>query len=481
MTTATAPNRELAREAIEREIERRRCAASFLHFLPYWQFVNRETGAVQSFAEPWSGQQQLAETYEEHPWVVALKAGKLGFTELECAYDGWVALFRQENARVHLFSRDGRASKELLGYVRFGLTHLPAWMRPDLMEDVAGGDTTQSLKLRVGPDDTRTVVSYAAGPHVSVDVSAQHVHVDELARMPFPEKTWNTVVSTVSTEGTCHIVSRGHGDTNFLAVLWNAAQEGTSDLHPIFAPYTARPGRDPSWRAIQAGKMTPVELAYFAPETPEDALSADDMEVFIPIELWDMCKDPMLERTPLDPNTEGLAGSKTPVVIAVDAASKHDCFAIAALTRHPERHDEVAVRGVRKWTPPKGGEINYSEPEAYLRQLIGLFNIVEIAYDPYQLTSMMQALRADTGVWCREFNQQKDRVIADRQLYDLIVNRRISHDGNILVREHVQNAAAQTQPKDDSKLRIIKRAPDKRIDLVVCISMGAAECLRLNI
>jgi hypothetical protein len=37
------------------------------------------------------------------------------------------------------------------------------------------------------------------------------------------------------------------------------------------------------------------------------------------------------------------------------------------------------------------------------------------------------------------------------------------------------------QKDDDSKLRIIKRAPDKKIDLVVCISMGAKECLRLNI
>jgi hypothetical protein len=483
VTTATATRRDLARTAIDQEIKRRRCARSFLAFLPFWQFVNRETGAVQSFADPWPGQRELAETYHEHPWVCALKAGKLGFTELECAYDGWVALFRQENARVHLFSRDGRASKELLGYVRFGLTHLPSWMRPEILEDVAGGDTTQSLKFSMGPDDIRTVVSYASGPHVSVDVSAQHAHVDELARMPFIEKTWNTVVSTVAPGGTCHIVSRGHGDTNYLATLWNAAVEGTSDLHPFFAPWEARPGRDQGWYAIQAGKMTPAELAYFAPATAEEALSADDMEVFIPIELWDACYDPTLERMPLDPDREGLAGSKTPVVISVDAASKHDCFGIVALTRHPERHDEVAVRGVRKWDPPKrkGGEIDYSEPEAFLRQLVGLFNVVQIAYDPYQLTAMMQALRRDTAVRCREFNQQKERLIADRGLYDLIVHRRISHDGNAMVREHMQNAAADMQTKDDSKLRIVKRAMDKRIDLVICISMGAKECLRLNI
>jgi hypothetical protein len=115
------------------------CQHSFRHFLPYWQFTNRETGEIGSLAAPWTGQVQLAELIESEPWIFALKAGKLGFTELECAYDGWVARFRQLNARVHLFSRDARAAQDLLSYVRFGLTHLPEWMQLRPMCDEPGG------------------------------------------------------------------------------------------------------------------------------------------------------------------------------------------------------------------------------------------------------------------------------------------------------------------------------------------------------
>jgi hypothetical protein len=43
--------------------------------------------------------------------ILALKAGKLGFTELARACDAWVTLFRQSNARVHLFCRDARAAR----------------------------------------------------------------------------------------------------------------------------------------------------------------------------------------------------------------------------------------------------------------------------------------------------------------------------------------------------------------------------------
>src|SRR3990172_6824393 len=72
-----------------RQEERHTMAASFLGFLPYWQFVNRDTGEVLAFGDPqtgelalWEGQQHFADHMVEHPWIYALKAGKLGFTEL---------------------------------------------------------------------------------------------------------------------------------------------------------------------------------------------------------------------------------------------------------------------------------------------------------------------------------------------------------------------------------------------------------------
>jgi hypothetical protein len=138
------------------------CQRSFRAFLPHWRFINRETGDVASFEVLWPGQEQFAQLMERESWIFALKAGKLGFTEVACAYDAWVVLFRQPNARVHLFSRDARAAQELVGYIRFGLTHLQDWMQLPLMGDEPGGDTVSSLKLQAGLDDVRTIVSYAA-------------------------------------------------------------------------------------------------------------------------------------------------------------------------------------------------------------------------------------------------------------------------------------------------------------------------------
>lgn len=236
---------------------------------------------------------------------------------------------------------------------------------------------------------------------------------------------------------------------------------------------------------------------------------------YIPMPLWDACKEDLPAYLP--ENME-------PTVLGVDAASTGDNFGVIAVTRHPLRPKDPAVRAVRKWVPPKGGVIDYRGPEAFIRTLkwggcalghpnapdgSGLdprfkdvivneqwqhegeecpacregamtqgYNIVQVAFDEWQLEDMSQRLSRE-GLWMEKFDQGSDRLKADRQLYDLVINRRFAHDGNEELRQHVANAAAQMQPHEDSKMRIIKKAPNKKIDLVVATAMAVHRCVYL--
>ncbi len=291
---STAPPAEAATISVvlagpvspEQQNEVVQCALSFRRFLRHWHFKNRETGAVSAFGscdcEPqhpwalWPGQEEFASAMEAHPWLFGLKAGKLGFTELECAFDGWVARFRQPNARIHLFSKDDDASKLLLEYVRFGLTHLPEWMQLPVMEGVAGGNNTRSLKLYASPDDERVIVSFPASPNVSIDQSATHTHVDELARMLFTEQTWTAIETTVAPTGSCHIVTRGAGDANYSATIYKKAVAGESKLYPFFASWHMRPDRDAGWYDQERREHTDIGIKQFAPRTWQEALSGGE-------------------------------------------------------------------------------------------------------------------------------------------------------------------------------------------------------------
>ena len=187
-------------------------------------------------------------------------------------------------------------------------------------------------------------------------------------------------------------------------------------------------------------------------------------ETFIPAEWWAAC------RGIIEP-----FGKYREIVIAIDAAVSGDCFGIIGLSR---KGDKVELRYCRKWTPPIGGKIEYSNvdnpddtayPEGELRRLAKEYNVIAFGYDPYQLHHLCTTLENDNVGYFRAFSQGADRLTADKQLYDVIRDRRFVHDGNPDLTEHIQNANAKTE---GDKLRIVKRSDRMKIDLAVCASMA---------
>lgn len=200
---------------------------------------------------------------------------------------------------------------------------------------------------------------------------------------------------------------------------------------------------------------------------------------FVPIELWDVCENPLpLLDYQNDP------ASQLPMVVSLDAAVTGDCFGLLAVSRDPDDPvNKLAVRVVRKWDPPPGGSIDYGAPggpEETVKMIISNWNVVQVAYDEYQLHDMATRLGKVT-TWWRKFGQGQERLISDKQLYDLIVHRRIRHGGSPDLRQHIINCNAKHSKDEDNKLRLVKKSENRHIDLAVCLSMATAECLRLNL
>lgn len=267
------------------------CGRSFRHFLQYWQFRNRETGEVRDFSSLWRGQDAASRLMESEPWLFLLKAGKLGLSELECAYDGWVARFGHRNARVHMFSYSGDSVRDIFSWVVFGLEHLPEWMRLPVVTDEAGADNSRSMMLSAGPDDVRRVVAYNTGRSVSIDQTCNHAHLDEFARWP-AEIMWAAIQSTIAPGGSCHVVTRGAGP-NFAAKVYDSAKRGLvrsqsgQVMRTYFAPYDMRPGRGKTeaekaaWLEGQAASFgTQSAIWQFAPRTDREALQGDESYVY---------------------------------------------------------------------------------------------------------------------------------------------------------------------------------------------------------
>lgn len=199
-----------------------------------------------------------------------------------------------------------------------------------------------------------------------------------------------------------------------------------------------------------------------------------DVEKFLTsMTLWDVCYDPNMP----------VFNPQQAMVLAADGATVSDCFALVGVCRHPDRSDEVAVRYVRIWRPTEGNPVSLMEVEKEIVELAKRLHIVQIAYDPFQLKSMMERLYVNHGIWTDEFNQTSPREKSDKQLLDMITNRQIWHDGTFEeLREHMDNAnQKKSGVEGDQKMRVVKREASQKVDAVVALSMAVDRCLDLNL
>lgn len=270
--------------------------------------------------------------------------------------------------------------------------------------------------------------------------------------------------------------------------LWDDHEVYVNDAAKTLAVWVTKPmfpWQTEAYYAEQTQTLTPSEFRRMHRNewvTSEDA--------FIPIELWDACKvdtlPPMEELDTGHPYSIHNPSKRSLYLVAgVDAAVSGDCFAVVAVSKHALRGADgfltneykYAVRYVRKWTPTPGHKLSFAEPEAEIVRLGKDERCVCFAYDPYQLHDMSTRLR-NQSVWMHEFPQGKERLIADKQLYDMILRGDIIHDGNPDLREHMLNANAKTE---GDKLRIVKRNEHLKIDLVVALSMAIDRAKHLGI
>jgi len=226
------------------------------------------------------------------------------------------------------------------------------------------------------------------------------------------------------------------------------------------------PWQTPDYYSAQEGGLRPS--AFRRLHLNERVSNA---ETFIQKEWWERLS------TDIPPLT-----SNDPIVIGADASVTGDCTALVAVSRDPNNPTQILQRLCRVWSPTTAAPLDYSKTiEPTLREWASRYNVVQIAYDAYQLHDLMTRLRNDAVAWTRSFNQSNERSIADKALFDLIRDARIHHTGDPTLAEHILNCGAKVPAGDNTRLRLIKKAARSKIDAAVALSMASSECLRLSL
>lgn len=413
----------------------------------------------------WPAQVDALAALESSRQLIVLKARQLGMTWLVLARELHRCIYHA-NKTIIVISKDQDAAGEMIRRVR-GM-----YMR--LADKPAGVTLTIDNVGEIAWSNGSRVKAFASTSDASSSFTGSLLILDELAKNRNADDIYTAAKPTIDDGGAVVILSTAKGRDNLFHRLWDKAQAGANNLRPVFIPWHARPGRDDAWYERTAADA--VSLAHHRqeyPATSDEAFQSLADTPFIPdIGYWDACREDL---PPLD--------AREPIVVALDAATSNDSFGLVVVSRHPARPAEVAVRRVHEWRPVNGvirfGAANEPDtPRGVVEMLIRDFNVIQLCGDPYQLHQMFTEIRDDGRVYVAEFGQTVERLEADNQLRQLILARKLAHDGSETLRRHIQNADAKVD-EEAHKLRIIKRESSLKIDTAVACSMAVKRCLDL--
>ena len=241
--------------------------------------------------------------------------------------------------------------------------------------------------------------------------------------------------------------------------------------------------------ANPTGFLYPDDLEALVTKTPENVFRRYRLnqwtataEAWLPFGAWDACKDPTVD---LDP--------ALPLYVGVDVALRNDSTAVVCAQRHGER----TVIRAKVWqnpypeADPRHGlwSLNIFEVETYLRELREQFPVPattvddevmpgpEFNYDPAYFHRSAQVLEGD-GLTMVTYPQHDSRMIAASQnLYQLVVEEKLAHDGDPVLAAHVANATADQKPRG---WRLTKpKGSRKKIDAAIAAAIAVIRAQEL--
>ncbi|MBR4223792.1 MAG: terminase large subunit, partial [Oscillospiraceae bacterium] len=125
----------------------------------------------------------------------------------------------------------------------------------------------------------------------------------------------------------------------------------------------------------------------------------------------------------------------------------------------------------------EGNVIHYGEIERFIDKLGMEYNIDQIAFDRWGATQMSQNLEG-LGFTVVPFGQgYKDMSPPTKELYKLVLERKIAHGGNPVLRWMADNIYVRTDSAGNIKAD--KEKSTEKIDGIIALIMALDRCLRM--
>jgi len=163
------------------------------------------------------------------------------------------------------------------------------------------------------------------------------------------------------------------------------------------------------------------------------------------------------------------------IVLGFDGAWKNDSTALVAI-----RISDLHIVPLGIWEAPPGDNhwrAPTSEIEGAIRQATEDYSVREVTMDPFRWEQSLQSL-SDEGLPIVEFpTNAKARIIpATGAFYNLVMDGKLSHNGDPSLARHLRNAVAKSDARGTWITREFKSS-SKHIDMAIATIIGVQRAL----
>lgn len=179
----------------------------------------------------------------------------------------------------------------------------------------------------------------------------------------------------------------------------------------------------------------------------------------------------------------------TAFVLVFPPTVEDDCFFILPYFWLPE--ETLELRSRRDHVPydlwrregllnvTEGNVVNYSYIEKFIGELGKKFQIQEIAFDRWNATQLTQNLEAEYDFQMVQFGQGFASMSAPtKELEKLVLERKIFHDGNKILRWNIDNIVIKLDPAGN--IKIDKGKSTEKVDGAVALVMALDRAIKVG-
>lgn len=236
-----------------------KCANSFSYFCLKYCKINHPVFGLIPFV-PYTYQKRVIDCYGKHRFNILSKFRQGGLTTVSVIWALWRCLFKT-GQRIMVVSKTDREAIAAGEVAKTAMEHLPEWLKPETdkcNEHEKQFKTTSSFLWFY-------TVEAARGRAITILI------IDEGAFISDMHKHWKSLYPTLSTGGSCEVISTVNGMGNWYEETYHEAEEGKNGFNIIELDYWEHPlYNDPKWitdtRAVlgEKGWQQEVERSFLS-------------------------------------------------------------------------------------------------------------------------------------------------------------------------------------------------------------------------